>query len=202
MADGRALRWAGHREQRRADFVAAALEVISRDGPQATVDAIAAARGVSRQALYRQFDDRADLDRAIAQRAADDLVLAVVPALDLTDDLEGSIRAAISAYLDHVEERLAVYRFVRAHEASGAATVVADVKGTVAYRVSTLARDYLVQQGLGPVESVETFAVGVVGMADAVMNRWLDDPAQRPREAMVEDLVRMVAGVVKAFAGS
>ena len=199
MVDGRALRWAGHREQRRADFVAAALEVISRDGPAATVDAIASARGVSRQALYRQFDDRADLDRAIAQQAADDLVLAVVPALSLTEDLEGSVRAALSAYLDHVEERLAVYRFVRAHEASGAAAVVANVKDTVAYRVATLARDYLVQRGLGPVESVETFSVGVVGMADAVMSRWLDDPTARPREELVEDLVRMVSGVVRSF---
>jgi AcrR family transcriptional regulator len=179
--------------------VDAALEVIGRDGPQATVDAIASERGVSRQALYRQFDDRADLDRAIAQRAADELVLAVVPTLGLSGDLDASIRAALNAYLDHVEERLAVYRFVRAHEAAG--TVVANVKDTVAYRVASIARDYLTQNGFGPAESAETFAVGVVGMADAVMGRWLADPSARPREEMVGDLVRMIAGVGGVFSG-
>src|SRR4051794_33165012 len=69
--DGRATRWAGHRERRRIEFVDAALRVIEQEGPDAPVSSITAELGVGRPALYRQFEDRADLDRAVADRAAD-----------------------------------------------------------------------------------------------------------------------------------
>ena len=194
-ADGRALRWLGHREQRRSEFVDSALTVIRRDGSAATVDAIAAERGVSRQALYRQFADRADLDRAIAQRAADDLVLALLPALVVRGDVASSVRAALLAYLDHIQDNLAVYRFVRSHEAD----VVARVKDSVAVRVATVAHEYAVSAGVFPEDFEATFAVGVVGMADAVVQHWIEEPAGVTREELVDRLVVMVVGVVEAL---
>ena len=197
VVDGRAARWAGHREQRRAEFVEAALAVIEREGPGATVDAIAGERGVSRQALYRQFDDRADLDRAIAQRAADDLVLALLPALVVRGDVATSVRASLEAYLDHVQAHLSLYRFVRSHEAD----VVEHVKDSIAVRVATVAHEYVVQSGLVPEDFEKTFAIGVVGLADAVIQHWLDDPGGVPRAQLVERLVLMVGGLVAAVVG-
>ena len=194
MADGRATRWLGHREQRRAEFVDAALTVIRREGPAATVDAIAAERGVSRQALYRQFADRADLDRAVAQRAADDLVLALLPALVVRGDVASSVRAALLAYLDHIQDNLSLYRFVRSHEAD----VVAHVKDSVAVRVATVAHDYAVSSGVAPHDLEASFAVGVVGLADAVVQHWLDAPGDVSRDELVDRLVVMVVGVVDA----
>lgn len=198
MTDGRALRWAGHREQRRAQFVEAALAVIAREGPSATVDQVAAESGVSKQALYRQFDDRADLDRAIAQRAADDLLVAVLPPLALREGLAvGELaRAALQAYLDHVQQHLSLYRFVRSHEASTAD----GVKQTVSSRVADLAAQVVAGQELA-VDPVP-FAVGVVGMADAVISRWLEDPAGLAQDDLVEQLVVMVTGVVTAVLAS
>ena len=198
VVDGRAARWAGHREQRRAEFVEAALAVIEREGPGATVDAIAGERGVSRQALYRQFDDRADLDRAIAQRAADDLVLALLPALEVQGDVASSVRRALSAYLDHVQAHLPLYRFVRSHEAD----VVENVKDSIAVRVATVAHKYVVSSGVVPADFEMTFAVGVVGLADGVVQHWLDDPAGVPREELVDRLALMVEGVVRGVLGS
>jgi AcrR family transcriptional regulator len=197
-ADGRALRWAGHREQRRAEFVEAAMTVISREGPGATVDAIAGERGVSRQALYRQFEDRADLDRAIAQQAADDLVLALLPALVLHGDVAMSVRRALESYLDHVQSRLSLYRFVRAHEAD----LVENVKDTIAVRVATVAHEYVVQAGVVPPDFEMTFAVGVVGLADGVIQHWLDAPGEVTRDELVDRLVLMVNGVVSGVLGS
>jgi AcrR family transcriptional regulator len=198
VVDGRALRWAGHREQRRAEFVEAALAVIDRDGPGATVDAIAGERGVSRQALYRQFDDRADLDRAIAQRAADDLVLALLPALALQGDVATSVRSALEAYLDHVQAHLPLYRFVRSHEAGSLGGVVENVKDSIAVRVATVAHEYVVNAGLVPEDFEKTFAIGVVGLADAVVQHWLDEPGGVTRAELVERLVLMVGGLVDA----
>jgi AcrR family transcriptional regulator len=191
--DGRALRWAGHREQRRAAFVAAALDVLARVGPAATVDQIAGELGVTRQALYRQFDDRADLDAAIAVTAADQLVAAVLPHLDLSGDIPTSVRSGLLAYLDYVQDHLAVYRFVRAHEASGA---VERARDSLRAKVAAVARDYLVGTGAADPTVADVFATGVVGMADAVVGRWLDEPGSLSRDQLVDHLVRMVMGVI------
>ncbi len=194
MTDGRTTRWAGHREQRRAAFVAAAIAVIEREGPAATVDRISAEQGVTRQALYRQFDDRADLDRAIALEAADRLTVVLLPALDLSGDIPASIRSALVAYLDYVQAHLFLYRFVRSHEADA----VARVKDTVGSRVADLARDYLVESGAAPAALAESFATGVVGMADAVIGRWLDAPGSVSRDKVIEHLVLMIGGTISS----
>ena len=193
MTDGRALRWAGHRDQRRAAFVAAALEVIERVGPGATVDQIAGELDVTRQALYRQFDDRADLDAAIAVAAADQLVGVVAPQLDLTGDIEASVRSGLVGYVDYVQQHLSLYRFLRAHEASGA---VERARDSLRSRVAGLARDHLVATGAADPAVAEVFATGTVGMVDAVVGRWLDEPAGMTQEAVVEHLAQMVLGVV------
>ena len=194
MADGRTSRWEGHREQRRADFVESALLVIAREGPVATVDQIAAEQGVTRQALYRQFDDRADLDRAIALRAADLLLEALLPQLELTGEVGGAIRSATDAYLDFVLANLALYRFVRSHEASA----VEGVKGTVSSRVAAIATDYVLTAGVTAAAAAGPFATGVVGLADAVISGWLDEPGELSRHDLVEQIVVMVGGVVQA----
>lgn len=192
--DGRALRWAGHRDQRRAAFVAAALDVIQRVGPGATVDQIAGELGVTRQALYRQFTDRADLDAAIAVEAADQLVAAVMPHLDLSGDIPDSVRSGLVAYVDYVSSHLPVYRFVRAHEASGA---VERARDTLRSKVAAVARDYLMGAGAADAVLADVFATGVVGMADAVVGRWLEDPEGGvSRDVLVDHLVQMVMGVI------
>lgn len=194
MGDGRTRRWEGHREQRRADFVSSALDVIAREGPLATVDQIAAEQGVTRQALYRQFADRADLDRAIAARAGDLLLDALLPQLELTGDIGGAVRSATDAYLDFVLANLALYRFVRSHETAA----YEGVKGTVSSRVAALATDYLTSTGVTAAASAGPFATGVVGLADAVISAWLDQPGELSRADLVDQLVVMVTGVVTA----
>jgi AcrR family transcriptional regulator len=193
MTDGRTTRWAGHRDQRRAAFVAAALDVIEEVGPGATVDQIAAGLDVTRQALYRQFADRADLDAAIAVAAADRLVSAVAPRLDLAGDIEASVSSGLVAYVDYVQQHLPLYRFVRAHEASGA---VERARDSLRSKVASVARDHLVATGSPDLPAAELIATGIVGMADAVVARWLDEPADLTRDQLVEHLTRMVLGVI------
>jgi AcrR family transcriptional regulator len=176
----------------------AALDVIEREGPGATVDQIAAERGISRQSLYRQFDDRADLDRAIALEAADQLIAALLPKIDLSGDIPSSIRSALVAYLDHVQAHPNVYTFVRAHEADPGDSAVRRVKDTVGSRVAGIARDYLVTTGVASPALSDSFATGVVGMADAVIGRWLDAPGELSREDVVEHLVLMVHGTISS----
>ena len=197
--DGRTTRWAGHREQRRRAFVDAALVVIDRIGPAATVDQIAAEIGVTRQTVYRQFADRRDLDHAISDRAAELLVADVLPHLDGglgSGGLEPTIRRVLYAYLDHVQGNLPLYRFVRAHEAEVAAdSAVRRVKETVAGSIAALARQVLVDLDL-PERMAATFATGIIGMADAVIGGWLDAPEGLSRDELVDQLTLMLTGML------
>ena len=204
--DGRTTRWAGHRDQRRRAFVDAALVVIDRIGPAATVDQIAAEIGVTRQTVYRQFADRRDLDHAISDRAAELLVADVLPHLDGglgsgglelgAGGLEPTIRRVLYAYLDHVQGNLPLYRFVRAHEAEVAAdSAVRRVKETVAGSIAALARQVLVDLDL-PERMAATFATGIIGMADAVIGGWLDAPEGLSRDELVDQLTLMLTGML------
>ena len=203
--DGRTARWAGHREQRREAFVDAAVVVIERVGPAATVDQIGAELGVTRQGVYRQFADRRDLDHAIAERAAQMLFAELLPYFDggsaLLGDVEGAISRLTHVYLDFVERHLPLYRFVRAHELElSADSAVRTVKDTVAGRVAALARDVVATLDL-PEGLAETFAIGMVGMADAVISRWLEEPRGLSREELVDQLTRILGGAVRSTTG-
>ena len=66
--DGRDARWEGHREARRSELVDATIRAIRRHGPGVGMDDIAAEAGTSKTVVYRHFDDRAGLYRAVVAR--------------------------------------------------------------------------------------------------------------------------------------
>src|SRR3954453_16491291 len=78
-ADGRAARWAGHREARRLELVDAAVAAIGEHGPEVTTEQIAARAGGAPPGLYRPFEGRDDLQSAIAARSVQRLVHELEP---------------------------------------------------------------------------------------------------------------------------
>ncbi len=203
-ADGRVTRWAGHRDRRRAEFVDAAVAVIERDGPQARVSAITAELGVGRPALYRQFADRADLDRAVADRAADLLVEALAPRLQVDRDVDSAITGAIDAYLEWLLAHPYLYEFVRSMwDVSGdGESPINRVKNTVVGRTAAIIRDYLMTTGSAEPSIADTLATGLVGMADAAIDRWRRDPTSMPRAAVTRTVAAMVRGAAEAVMGT
>jgi AcrR family transcriptional regulator len=195
--DGRAARWVGHRDRRRAELVAAAVDAIEAHGPDVTVEQIAARIGATRQVLYRQFVDRDDLDRAVAEHAATLLVEHLSPQLVLDRGLETGVRQAVTAYLDFVQQHLSLYRFVRAHDSDTAPGAVRRVKSSVADVVTTLGRTLQAEQG--PLQiAPHTVAVALAGLADAVIADWLEEPKGVAQDQLVDELVRMCTAVVTA----
>ena len=91
---------------------------------------------------------------------------------------------------------------MRAHEAELAAgSAVRQVKDTVAGRVAALAQDVLSGLDL-PADTAETFAVGMIGLVDAAVGRWLDDPRGVSPDRLVAQLALMVGGAVRAVTGA
>ena len=67
--DARRDRWSAHREQRRGEFIAAALRVLDKQGPELmTMDAVAAEAGVTKPVLYRYFSDKTALVAALGEQ--------------------------------------------------------------------------------------------------------------------------------------
>src|SRR4051812_5183211 len=202
--DGRATRWAGHRDRRRAEFVDAAIRVIECEGPDARVSSITAELGVNRPALYRQFADRADLDRAVAERAADLLVATLAPRLQVDRDVDSAIAGALDAYVDWLLDHPHLYEFVRSlrDPRSSDDSPINRVKNTVVGRTAAIIRDYLLATGTAQPSIADTLATGLVGLADAAIDRWRRSPGSIPRPDVTATVAAMVRGAAEAVMGS
>lgn len=61
-------------DRRRRELLEAADRVVLRDGPQASMNAIAAEAGITKPILYRHFGDKSGLYAALAKRHTDALL--------------------------------------------------------------------------------------------------------------------------------
>ena len=200
--DGRKGRWAGHREQRRAELTEAAIEAIRELGPEIGMEAIAARAGVSKPVLYRYFADKSQLWLAVGQRAAEMVLEAIAPAVAQVREERDVIAAAIDAYLAHIDGDTNLYQFV-VHQPDVARSrdVVADVVDTVASGLARIFGDRLRALGLDSGAALP-WAYGVVGYVQTVGDWWLKQQQPISREALGEYLTTFlwsgVSGITHA----
>jgi AcrR family transcriptional regulator len=200
--DGRKGRWAGHREQRRAELTEAAIEAIRELGPEIGMEAIAARAGVSKPVLYRYFADKSQLWLAVGQRAAEMVLEAIAPAVAQVREERDVIAAAVDAYLAHIAGDTNLYQFV-VHQPDVARSrdVVADVVDTVASGLARVFGDRLRALGLDSGAALP-WAYGVVGYVQAAGDWWLRQQQPISREALGEYLTTFlwsgVSGITQA----
>ncbi|RSD09318.1 TetR/AcrR family transcriptional regulator [Amycolatopsis eburnea] len=168
--DGRAARWAGQQERRRAEFVDAALAAIAEHGPDVSTEQIAERAGVARTRLYRHFADAADLQRAIAERAAELVTAELAPLWHPSGSPHEMITTVISTHLRWLTEHEPLHRYL-----ARAVPATTDVRGTIARHLSGLFSGYLTAFGLDPAPA-DTIAFGLVGYVESATTRWLDHP--------------------------
>ncbi|MFI5589623.1 TetR/AcrR family transcriptional regulator [Amycolatopsis sp. NPDC051758] len=172
--DGRAARWAGQQERRRAEFVDAALAAIAEHGPDVSTEQIAERAGVARTRLYRHFNGAADLQRAIAERAAELVTAELRPLWHPEGSPNGMISTVISTHLRWLTEHAHLHRYL-ARTLPGTPEARTDVRGTIARHLSRLFTGYLAAFGLDPAPA-DTIAFGLVGYVESATTRWLDHP--------------------------
>ncbi|WP_211333283.1 TetR/AcrR family transcriptional regulator [Terracoccus luteus] len=197
--DGRDARWTRHREQRRTAIVDATIKAVRRHGASVGMDDIAAEAGTSKTVVYRHFDDKAGLYRAVAARIDARVVTQVSAALDRPDARDVGprelIASTVDAYLALVESDTEVYRFVVNRPLVDRPLTddpVGETVGQVADRLSDHLAGFL-QPSLARADAehrrrARVWAVSLVGSVQAVADDWLARPDREPRADLVQTL--------------
>jgi AcrR family transcriptional regulator len=181
--------------ERRAALLEAADRVVQRDGPDASMNAIAAEAGITKPILYRHFGDKGGLYRALAARHIDDLLARLRAALLTRGGLEARTRATVDAYLVSIEDNPQVYRFLVRRAAVEEPGVRGQVEGFVRRFGDELAVGIAHEPALGqvPAARAAVWAHGIAGMVQAAGDWWLDQP-DVPRAVVVDELVTLLVG--------
>lgn len=192
--------------QRRRQLLEAADRVVLRDGPKASMNAIAAEAGITKPILYRHFGDKGGLYRALAKRHTDALLSALKAALDAPADRRARVEATLDTYLAAIEARPQVYRFLM-HPADGGADAADHQPPEQGFDVGRHSAPLLRRLGeelavvieervdLGPdsAQLARVWGHGIVGMMHAAGDWWL---GERPcsRAQLVSSLADLLWG--------
>ena len=193
--DGRQSRWDEHNETRRIAILDAAIEAIEAadEGADVPVADIAARAGLSRTVLYRHFDDRADLDRAIRGRIFDHLQEVLLPRVVLDGTPVEIITRIVGGYVDWASAHPHLHRVVHQQPLGlpGSPTdqaigqLARQIRDLIAMATSSLGfqADDDVQAALDPL------VFGFIGMVMAAVHRWLGRPEPAPDAAAFSGLL-------------
>ncbi|HEY9373026.1 TetR family transcriptional regulator [Streptomyces sp.] len=193
-------------DQRRRELLEAADRVVLRDGPKASMNAIAAEAGITKPILYRHFGDKGGLYRALATRHTDGLLSALRAALDAPADRRRRVEATLDTYLASIEAMPQVYRFLM-HPAEG--TQQTEQGFDVGLHSAPLLRRMGEELGQVIAERLElgpggdalarVWGHGIVGMMHAAGDWWL---GERPcsRAELVSCLADLLWGRLAAAA--
>lgn len=191
-------------ERRRRELLEAADRVVLRDGPGASMNAIAAEAGITKPILYRHFGDKGGLYAALAKRHTDALLESLRAALDAPAERRERVERTLDTYLAAIEARPQVYRFLM-HPSDAAAP------GEQGFDVGLHSAPVLRRMGeelaqvieeridLGPgsAQLARVWGHGIVGMMHAAGDWWL---GERPcsRAELVSSLADLLWGRLAA----
>ncbi|MFE9559584.1 TetR family transcriptional regulator [Streptomyces sp. NPDC006487] len=190
----------GAGERRRRELLEAADRVVLRDGPKASMNAIAAEAGITKPILYRHFGDKAGLYQALAVRHTDALLDSLRTALDAPAERRSRVEATLDTYLAAIEARPQVYRFLmHPAEDSQAPERGFDVGLHSAPLLRRLGEELAqvigerVDLGPGGERLARVWGHGIVGMMHAAGDWWL---GERPcdRTELVSALTDLLWG--------
>src|SRR5262245_14499276 len=195
MRDGRDIRWERHREERRTTLVDATIRAIRKHGAAVGMDDIAAEAGTSKTVIYRHFDDKAGLYRAVAARIDQRVVGDVAAAMgrgdaDRPPGTRQLIASTVEAYLALVESDTELYRFVVNRPLVDLPLPDDPVGGTVSHvtdQVTALLLRSLSSPDTDPAQA-RIWAIALVGSVRAVADDWLATADRQPRAELVESL--------------
>lgn len=198
--DGRDVRWADHRQQRRAELIRAARKSIHRCGPAVPMDQIAAEAGTSKSVLYRYFGGKEGLRTAIG----DDVVLgvrrAVVSAGHKASGPVDTLQAMIRAYLAQAAASPHTYAFVLGPAESNSQEQVRALTDELVILMTEHMQALLAASGrTAAPELLSLWPTAALGLIRSAGDRWIADPASSPNaDALASTLTEWLLSGIAA----
>ncbi|XVQ15143.1 TetR family transcriptional regulator [Spirillospora sp. CA-255316] len=177
---------------RRRALLEAADRVIQREGPEASMAAIAAEAGISKPILYRHFGDKSGLYQALAERHTRRLVEGIRAEFSRSGSARARTRSTIDTYLATISANLNLYRFLM-HRASAEDAATHSVMSTMIREVSRELAEVMIAEGDG-IDPTRAYVWGhaVVGMVQTAGDWWLDHAGEVPRAMVVDSLADLI----------
>jgi AcrR family transcriptional regulator len=184
-------------EERRGLIVEAAGRLFGERGYEgARLDDIAAAAGVTKPVLYRHFESKRALYLALLARHRDDLA-SFAGAIPAKGPPEARLRAVLDVWFAYVEDHSYAWKMLFRDTGGGAEIqafrleVHARARAVLVEVIRSLSEVSVPRRELEPLAELMS-----MGMAGLVL-WWIDDPG-RSRQAIVDAMTRVWAGILAA----
>ena len=170
------------RDERRAQLLAAALEVFTAAGyHSAAMDEISDRAGVSKPVLYQHFPSKLDLYLAVLDTHIDSLVFAIQKAIQSTPDNSKRVQATIAAYFDFIEADGEAFRLLFESDMNVEPAVRERLNRMTYDCAAAVSAVISLDTGL-PQEAAMLLGVGLIGSAQVTARHWLERDSKLTRE--------------------
>lgn len=186
LLDGRRRRWQEHNQVRRQVIIDAAIAVLERQPPgdEFQVQAVADEASMSRTVIYRHFEDRADLDRAVQRQICEQVGAVLLPALSIDGTPDQIIHRLVGGFVRWAEAHPALYWFAD-RDLSGWGTsplgrAIEQLADGIEGIMSTVVTALGVELSEDDVAALDPWVFGMIGAVFAAVRRWLERADRTP----------------------
>jgi AcrR family transcriptional regulator len=168
----------------------AAERAIRREGPNVSLDAIAAEAGITKPIVYARVGGRTDLADALSDRLVERIMTAIADAVSTAPEGRAGMAAFVAAHLATVAADRNVYLYVTggtsAETPHRTVAVAARSAGPLAEQLAT----WRSAQGHDPRVALP-WAYAIIGMLHLVVLWWISAP-DRPADELAEQLTDLL----------
>jgi AcrR family transcriptional regulator len=164
------------RDERRRALLDAADRVVQRDGPDASMDALAAEAGITKPILYRWFGDKNGLYEALAERHMAELLEVLEATLPLGNDRRERTELVVGAYVGYVSAAPQVYRFLMHRAGQPGSGIRSQVTLLTRRMGEVLAHGLAAEFDRDEVTAdLRDWGAAMVGAVQSATDRWLEE---------------------------
>lgn len=193
---GRAARWREHKAQRRELIVAAAIRAIEAApaGADLNVQSVADEAELVRTVIYRHFDGKPELVRAVQAHIVADLRDALDADLRLDRSLQQILNAAVATYVSWADTNPNLFAIIEREVADGKPSELSGGIDHLAQRILGMVRlgaDMMEMEARAvDYATLETVAYGIIGQIRGTVGHWI---RFSPRQPSANDLARILS---------
>ncbi|WP_158296546.1 TetR/AcrR family transcriptional regulator, partial [Nocardioides albidus] len=184
--DGRRRRWQEHNQTRRQVIIDAAIAVLERQSPgeEFQLQAVAGEAGMSRTVIYRHFEDRSDLDRAVQREICDHVRSELLPALSYDGTPDQIIHRVVGNFVRWAEAHPALYWFAERDLAGWGPSPLSQAVEQVAESIEAIMAIVVAALGGELADddraALDPWVFGMIGAVFAAVRRWLERDVREP----------------------